>query len=97
MNFYKGSMVNISADFLNTETMRRPPTLVIIPPRNKSLKFLVDIKYADFSGIQDIPNGYPEAECYIVPPYKPLMYVALYSPIEPTNIYALRGNYLIII
>lgn len=84
--------MNVSRDFLNTETIKRPPTLVIVPPSSDHKKFLLDIKYADFTGIQDIPNGYPDAECYIIPPYKPLMYVALYSPEMITDIYALRGK-----
>lgn len=65
--------------------------LVIVPPKGENRNFLLDVKYADFTGIQDIPNGYPEAECYIVPPYKPLIYVALHSPDKVTNIYAFRG------
>ena len=57
----------------------------------KARNLLLDIKYADFSGIQDIPNACPRADCYIVPPYKPLMYTALHSPRVGTNIYAFRG------
>lgn len=83
--------MNISTDWLNTETIQKPPTLVIVLPKNKTLDLLIDIKYADFTGIQDIPNGYPDAECFIIPPYKPLMYVALHSSDMVTNIYALRG------
>lgn len=83
--------MNISTDWLNTDTIQKPPTLVIVLPKNKNLDLLIDIKYADFTGIQDIQNGYPDAECYIIPPYKPLMYVALRSFSATTNVYALRG------
>ena len=92
LNFYKNAKVNISYDWLNTETIKRPPTLVIVPPKNKTHEYLVDIKYADFTTIQDISRTYPRAECYIVPPYKPLMYVAMYSPSSATNVYAIRGT-----
>lgn len=85
------AMVNTSMDWLNTETIKRPPTLVIIPPKNKTHDYIVDIKYADFTGIHDISSSYAKAECYIVPPYKPLMYVSLYSPESVADIYAIRG------
>lgn len=85
-------VTNISMDWLNTETIKSPPTLVIVPPPGKSRNFLLDIKYADFTVVQDIPNGYPEADCYIIPPYKPFMYASLYSHNMTTNIYALRGK-----
>ena len=84
--------MNISDDWLNTETIKRPPTLVIVPSKNKTYKYFADIKYADFTGIQDISSTYPKAECYIVPPYKPLMYVALRSFKEITDVYAIRGT-----
>ena len=79
-------------DWLNTETIKRPPTIVVFPQKNSDKEFLFDLKYADFTGIQDVPNRYPKAECYIIPPYKPLMYVALCSPNTTTNVYALRGK-----
>ena len=88
--------LNVTKDWLNTETIKRPPTLVVVPQKNTDKDFLLDIKYADFTGIQDIPNKYPKADCYIIPPYKPLMYVALSSPDMVTNIYALRGKQTLI-
>ena len=62
-------------DSLTTEKMQRPPTVVVVPRVKSNQNYLVDVKYADFTGTLDIPNGYPEAECYIVPPYKPLLYI----------------------
>ena len=78
-------------DWLNTETIKKPPTIVIT---RESLNetFLMDIRYADFSVVLDIPNGYPESECYIVPPYKPLSYISFYPYNASIDIHALRGN-----
>ena len=69
-----------------------PPVLSVAPRVPMLQDFLLDIKYTDFTGIQDILNGYPAAECYIIPPYKPLMHVAMYSPSVPLDVYALGGK-----
>lgn len=90
---YRNVITKIGDDWLNTETAKRPPTLVIVPSKYGP-KTIVDIKYTDFSGIQDIPNNYPRAECYIVPPYKEVMYISMYSPSNPISVYAIRGNKL---
>ena len=89
---YNNVHANITKDWLNTETTKMPPVLIVVPRAPKSQDFLLDIKYTDFTGIQDIPNGYPAAECYIIPPYKHLMHVAMYSPNVPLDVYALRGK-----
>ena len=83
----------INEDFLNTESIKRPPMLVIIPDDTNNQKFLIDVKYTDFTGTLDIPVGYPNAECYIVPPYKPLMYVAMITDGQKISVYALRGKH----
>lgn len=85
--------MKVFKDFLNTEEIQKPPTVVIFPPKDKRGDFIIDIKYADFAGSLDIPRGYPDAECYIVPPYKPLLYIAtrtMHSP--PIEIFVLRGK-----
>ena len=82
-----------SEDFLNTEKMKRPPTLVVIPGDAKNQTFLSDVRYTDFTSALDIPVGYPSAECYIVPPYKPLMYVGMIAGGKNISVYALRGKY----
>ena len=79
-------------DWLNTETAKRPPVLVVVPQEPQTQNFLLDVKYTDFSGIQDIPYDYPRAKCFIVPPFKPLMYTSLFSPSKSLDIYALRGT-----
>lgn len=76
--------------------MRNPPTIVIIPRDKANQSFLVDVKYADFTAALDIPVDYTDAECYIVPPYKPLMYVGLRSREDSfVDIYALRRMIII--
>lgn len=86
----------IATDWLNTETIKRPPTLVVVPRTSKGGKdsLSIDIKYVDFTGMQDVPLVYPEAECYIVPPYKHLAYITVYSPKSELDIYAIRGKSL---
>lgn len=88
---YRNVITKIGKDWLNTETAQRPPTLVIVPSKYGP-KTIIDIKYTDFSGIQDIPYNYPQAECYIVPPYKEVMYISMFSPTNPVNVYAIRGK-----
>ena len=84
--------MNYFMDWLNTETIREPATLVVVPKSGKGKSdFMVDVKYMDFTGIEDVPYGYPEARCYIIPPYKPVMYTALYSPTEEVDVFAIRG------
>lgn len=85
--------MNIFKDFLDTEQIKKPPTLVVVPKGKNLNDFIVDIRYTDFTGALDIPKGYPKAECYIVPPYKPLLYVGFQSDKDiKVDIYALRGN-----
>ena len=84
--------VNYFMDWLSPETIREPATLVVVPKNGKGKnEFMVDVKYMDFTGIEDVPYGYPEAKCYIIPPYKPVMYTALYSPTEEVDVFAIRG------
>ena len=78
-------------DWLNTEAMKKPPTIVITR-ESLSNTFLMDIRYADFSAVLDIPNGYPKSKCYIVPPYKPLSYISFHPHNAKVSVYALRGN-----
>ena len=80
-----------SKDWLNTETIRKPPTIVITR-ESLSNTFLIDIRYADFSVVLDIPDGYPESKCYIIPPYKPLSYITFHPYNANISVYALRGN-----
>ena len=89
--YYHDVRVFHTSDWLNTETIKRPPTILIIPDDPSSQNFVLDIKYTDFTGVLDIPNGYPRSECYIIPPYKPYMHATLYSPNASVRIYALRG------
>ena len=84
--------LNYFMDWLSADTIREPATLVIVPKKKGKGGYMVDVKYMDFTGIEDVPYGYPEAECYIVPPYKPLMYTALYSPTEEVDVFAIRGT-----
>lgn len=69
--------------------MMVPPTIVAIP-ENPYDSFILDVNYVDFSGVLDIPNGYPVAPCYVVPPYKPLVYTVLHSNSNVT-VLAYRG------
>lgn len=42
-----------------------------------------------------MPEGYPEAECYIIPPYKPLLYISVQSESNAVlDIYTLRGEFI---
>lgn len=94
-NFYSSSesKVKVFDDFLTTEGIKRPPTVVIVPRNKKWDKLLVDVKYVDFTGSLDVPEGYPEAECYIIPPYKPLLYISVQSENNAiVDIYTLRGK-----
>lgn len=84
--------MKITNDFLNTETTKRPPTLVIVPRNKSTEEFLVDVKYSDFTGVLDIPKGYPKVECYIVPPYKHLMHVSMHLGNQHLSVYVLRGK-----
>lgn len=80
-------------DSLNTEKIQRPPMVVIVPRNKANQSFLVDVKYADFTGTLDIPNGHPGAECYIVPPYKPLLYIGTQTDKNVSvDVYTLSGN-----
>lgn len=80
-------------DSLNTEKIQRPPMVVIVPRDKTNQSFLVDVKYADFTGTLDIPNGHPGAECYIVPPYKPLLYIGTQTDKNVSvDVYTLSGN-----
>lgn len=88
---YRNVKTKVSTDWLNTETIQRPPTLLILPKSRTKKHTIIDIKYTDFSGIQDVPNSYPRADCYIVPPYKNVMYVSIYSPTNLVDVYAIRG------
>ena len=78
-------------DWLNTEAIKKPPTIVITR-ESLSNTFLMDIRYADFSAVLDIPNGYPKSKCYIVPQYKPLSYISFHPYNAKVSVYALRGN-----
>lgn len=78
---------------LNTEEIRRPPTIVIVPQDASKQNFTIDIRYADFTTTIDVPVGYSKAECYIVPPYKPLLYVGIQPGVDAyVNVYAIRGK-----
>lgn len=70
--------------------MMTPPTVVIIP-KDPYKPFIVDVNYVDFSGVLDIPHGYPVAPCYVVPPYKPLVYTVLQS-YSPVTVLSFRGK-----
>lgn len=84
-------------DTLNPAKVQRPPTVVIVPRKPKH-DFIVDITYVDFTWTLDIPGGISNAECYIVPPYKPVLFVA--SENEKNilyDVYTLTGNKPLII
>lgn len=84
-------------DTLNPEKVQRPPTVVIVPRKPKH-DFIVDITYVDFTWTLDIPGGISNAECYIVPPYKPVLFVA--SENEKNilyDVYTLTGNKTLVI
>lgn len=83
--------VNYQSDWTSPSTIREPATLIVVPKNPKSQDFMLDVKYVDYTGIEDIPYGYPASPCYILPPYKPLMYTAMHSPSEEVDVYALRG------
>lgn len=88
-----GRNVKLYNDFLNTESILKPPTVVIVPRNKSSQNFIADARYADFTSALDTPVGYSNAECYIVPPYKPVMYVGLQAEKDSfIDIYLLRGN-----
>lgn len=82
--------VKYFTDWTSTSTIMTPPTIVAIPG-NPYKPFILDVNYADFSGVLDIPNGYPVAPCYVVPPYKPLVYTVLQSNTNVT-VLAFRGT-----
>lgn len=82
-------------DWLNTETAKKPPTIVIIR-KNVSEPFILDVAYADFSGVRDVPNEYSQSKCYVIPSYKPLAYISLYPRNSNVDIYAIRSEYILI-
>lgn len=87
------SKAQVFKDIINTERIGRPPTLVIVPRVKKWDNFLIDIRYADFAYTLDIPKSYSNEQCYIVPPYKPILSVSVQSGINAhTDVYLLRGN-----
>lgn len=80
-------------DFLNTEKIQRPPAIIIVPHDVTKQNFTIDIRYADFTATLDVPVGYTNAECYIVPPYKPLLYVGVQPGADTyVSVYAVRGT-----
>lgn len=88
-----GRKVELYTDFLNTEEVRKPPTIVIVPRNKSTQNFLVDVRYVDFTSTLDIPIEYSNDDCYIVPPYKPIVYVGLQADMDSfVDIYALRGR-----
>ena len=66
--------------------------MVVVPRGGDFQGIAIDIKYVDFTGVQDIPFVYPKAECYIVPPYKHVMYATVYSPSTTVDVYAIKGK-----
>lgn len=88
--------VKVYDDLLNTETIREPATIVIIPRNKEKQDFIIDVRYVDFTSAIDIPVGYSSSECYIVPPYKPLLYVGIQPEIDSyVDVYAIRGKKMI--
>ena len=86
-------LVKTYDDFLNTEKIRKPATIVIVPRNKEKQDFLSDIRYVDFTAALDIPNGYTRSDCYIIPPYKPLLYVGLQAKNDTgMDVYAIRGT-----
>lgn len=83
-------------DILNTEKIQRPPTIVVVPRNNVRNSFLIDVRYPDFTGTLDIPVDVPDTDCYIVPPYKPLMFAGFQAESTASfDVYTLRGNNII--
>lgn len=60
----------------------------MIVPNTKS-QFILDVKYADYSTVFDTYES-PGAECYVIPPYKPYMYVMVSG--GGMKIYSLKGK-----
>lgn len=59
------------------DTIKPAPTIVVTPttPNNA---FTLDVSYVDHTTVFDVfdVNATEHPPCYIIPPYKPLMYVA---------------------
>lgn len=84
--------MEIYKDFLNTENILRPPTVVIVPRNKSAQNFIADVRYADCTSTLDVPVGYSSAECYIVPPYKPITYIGVQADEDSfVDVYTLRG------
>ena len=85
--------VTIYDDVINTEKIKRPPTIVVFPKNKTILNFIVDVTYADFTATLDVPTWSPKAECYIIPPYKPVMHIGHKKDKGADfDIYVLRGS-----
>mgnify|MGYP004560551069 CR=1 FL=1 len=65
-----------------------PKTLVVVPKEKKS--FTLDVKYADYTGVFDTYDQSRNPECYVIPPYKPVMY--MYASGASMDVYSLTGK-----
>lgn len=77
------------------ETIKPAPT-VVIKPSSPGTPFNLDVSYVDYTAVFDVfdynSSSYPP--CYILPPYKPLMYIAG-TTISPVSVYLLNGTFTI--
>ena len=65
-----------------------PKTFVVVPKEKKS--FTLDVKYADYTGVFDTYDQSRKPECYVIPPYKPVMY--MYASGASMDVYSLTGK-----
>ena len=65
-----------------------PKTFVVVP--NSKGEFTLDVKYADYTSVFDTYDGDKSPKCYVIPPYKPVMYMYVSGP--KMDVYTLNGK-----
>lgn len=87
------SFVKFIPGWDNKDTIKPAPT-VIVKPQTAGNPFTFDIHYVDHMTLFDIfnHNSTIHPPCYIVPPYKPIAYIAGVSSL-PISIYLIDGIY----
>ena len=88
----KKNFVEYISGWQNKSTIRPPPT-VVIRPESPNSGFTLDVRYVDYTAVFDVYDhgSSTHPPCYIVPPYKPLMYLASVST-TPITVTLFNGN-----
>lgn len=84
------SFVNYIPGWNNKDTIKPAPTVVIKPSDDSP--FTLDVSYVDHTAVFDVfdRDSSSHPKCYILPPYKPLMYIAGTTE-KPISVYLVNG------